>query len=161
MSQVSHIAQNRKQMIPLVIKSGQQYSYPLRIEELFGLGARGLQLIIDDLGWDAADLTVQFSDNAYVEVTGSTEAKKLGTYSDAGQSVAAKWYPLQQKDGTLIRLTALPTGGSGASPSVRPLHSEFWVTGTWKYMRLVSTNTASTAAVNQTGDRTFNVKPLL
>lgn len=154
------LSQAQKQAFPLTIKNGTSVSYPLRIQDQVEAGGRGLQLILPDLGWTAADLTFEFSDNAYVDPSGNTEDKKLGTYSDAAQSVAAKWYTLKQKDGTLIRATSLPTGGTGSGDELRVMHYEFWVLGTWKYMRLVSTNTASTAAVNQGADRTVYVKPL-
>lgn len=154
------LSQTQQLQYPLVIKSGQGVSYPLPIAFLEGSGGRGLQWIyVESSAWDAADLVPYFSDDAYVDASSADEALKRGDFKEVAKANAATWWPLEDKAGTTIRIASIPTG-SGGVRHVRVLHPEFWALGTWKYLRFVSTNTASLATVNQTADRTFWVKPL-
>lgn len=154
------LQQTQQVQVPLVIKNGQGVSYPLNVALLEGSGGRGLQWIyVESSAWDAADLVPYLSDDAYVDPTSADEALKRGDFKEVAKSNAANWFPLEDKSGTTIRIASIPTG-SGNVKHVRALHPEFWVIGTWKYLRFVSTNTASLVTVNQTADRTFWVKPL-
>jgi len=153
------MAQVGQPAIAMTIKSGGAISRPVTIAQIEGVGGRGLQWLFNEaIGWAAADLVPYFSDDAVPVPTGGTEALIRGDYQTDG-STAATWWPLEDKAGTTIRITSIPTAG-GSVLHLRALHPEFWAYGTWKYMRFVSTNTASLATVNQTGDKTFWIKPL-
>ena len=154
------LAQPQQTAYKLTIKNGQAVSYPYPITLIEGVGGRGLQWLFDEsVGWTAADLVPYFSDNAYVDAGSADEALKRGDYQDVLKTIAAVWWPLEDKTGTAIRIASIPTA-AGANWHLRALHSEFWVLGTWKYVRFISTNTASLAQVNQGADRTFWIKPL-
>lgn len=83
--------------------------------------------ILGPAAWTAADICLLVSD------------RQAGTYSLLRDSI-----------GTMIRLTNIPTGAA----FTRPLPDEVYA---WPWMKLVSTNTASEAEVNQAAARTIQV----
>lgn len=147
-------------LYPITIKSGGSISYPFEIRRVQGYGGRGLQWGMNEAnGWTAADLVAYFSDDAVPDPTSGTEANKRGDFKADG-STAASWYLLEDRVTRLpIRITSIPTAG-GSNFHLMALDPQFWVLGTWKWLRFQSINTGSTAAVNQGADRTFYIKPL-
>lgn len=155
------LAQPDETLVQITIKNGESVSYAYEVRRVMGVGGRGLQWAFAEAGgWTAADLVVQFSDDAYVDPSSGDVDLRQGDFKEVGKSNAATWYTLEDRTtGLAIRIASIPTA-AGSNWHLRALDPQLWVIGTWKYMRFQSINTGSTAAVNQGGDRTFNIKPL-
>lgn len=152
------LTQNFEPLFPLTIPSGKAISYAFPLTLIDGVGGRGFALGLLEAGWDAADLIMQVSDDANVVTNGGTDDLKSGTFLADGVT-NANWYQLEDKTGALLRITSIPTTTTSLK-HVRNLHPEAWAAGVWKFLRFVSINTASTATVNQTANRTIYIKTL-
>lgn len=114
------------------IPSGQSKSGEIPTSER---GPRGIAVLIPS-AWTAADIGIEVSND------------KLN------------WFPLEDSEGTRIKLTSVPT--SAAARPVRAFPAGAWVVGTFTYMRLTSISTSNEdTEVNQAAARTFFVVPLL
>lgn len=117
--------------VAVTIASGAAVSNAIRVSKV---GPRGIAAILA-AAWTAADIGLEVTFDA--------------------DSETAAWIPVEKPDGTRVRLTSVPT-----APSVnpyRPFPAEAWAVGAATFIRLVSLNTATGAAANQSAARSLTV----